>query len=132
VLDLAAVVDGVDPEAALAFDQIASNGVARTALNGNGILATSGNGDGLLRLWEFQSGELLLEFRTDRVDGPTVGNGWMAFSPDGSYMLYMDAAGVLRRYLMDTDRLVDLAERRLTRGFTDDECRRYLDSTDCP
>ena len=55
----------------------------------------------------------------------------MQFSPDGSYMLYMDSAGVLRRYLLDTDELITLAETRLTRDLTVDECRRYLDSTEC-
>jgi WD40 repeat protein len=131
VLDFAAVVNGMDPEEALVFDQVATNGVSRFALNGDGILATSGNGDGLLRLWNFQNGELLREFRTDRVDGPAIGHGAMQFSPDGSYMLYMDSAGVLRRYLLDTDELIALAETRLTRNFTVDECRRYLDSTEC-
>ena len=56
----------------------------------------------------------------------------MMFSPDGGPLLYMDAAGALRRYLLDTDRLIELAETRLTRGLTPDECLRYLDSTECP
>ena len=33
---------------------------------------------------------------------------------------------------MDTDELVELAESRLTRGFTDDECTDYFGSADCP
>jgi hypothetical protein len=43
----------------------------------------------------------------------------------------MDSAGAFRRYLLDTDRLVQLAKDRLTRGFTPDECRRYLDREKC-
>ncbi|HZI45377.1 MAG TPA: hypothetical protein VFD53_09165, partial [Ilumatobacter sp.] len=62
---------------------------------------------------------------------PNIGSGWMTFSPDGSYLAYVDGDGVLRRYLIDTDQLIQLAEARLTRGFTSEECRTYLDSADC-
>jgi WD40 repeat protein len=132
VLDLAAVVDGASGEEALVFDEQAQDGASRVALTDDGILATAGNGDGLVRLWDFGAGALLLEFRTDRIDGSPVGNGWIELSPDGSYLLYMDAAGVFRRFLMDVEPLIDLAEHRLTRGFTPEECRRYLGSSECP
>ena len=132
VLDLAAVVDGATGEEALVFDRTVSDGVSRVDIDDSGILATSGNGDGLVRLWDFATGDLLGEFRTDRIDGRAVGNGWLQISPDASYILYTDAAGVIRRYLMDTDELVELAESRLTRGFTDDECTDYFGGADCP
>ena len=131
MLDLAAVVDGASADEALVFDQIAQDGVSRVDILDDGTLATSGNGDGLVRLWDFHADEQILEFRTDRTDGRAVGNGWVQFSPDGSYLMYTDAAGVMRRYLMDTDQLIELAESRLTRGFTDEECRSYLGS-ECP
>ena len=116
VLDLAAVIDGTSPEQAIVFERNTSKGATRAALSADGILATSGNGEGLMRLWDVTTGELVLEFRTDRTDGPNIGSGWMAFSPDGSYLAYVDGDGVLRRYLMDTDQLIELAEARLTRG----------------
>jgi WD40 repeat protein len=132
VLDLAAVVEGASGEEALVFDRVTQDGSSRVALTGDGILATSGNGDGVVRLWDFRADALLLEFRTDRIDVPAVGNGWIELSPDGSYLLYMDAAGVFRPYLMDIEPSIDLAERRLTRDFTPDECLRYLGSSGCP
>ena len=101
------------------------------AFSADGILATAGNGEGLMRLWDVTTGELLVEFRTDRTDGPNIGSGWMTFSSDGSYLAYIDGDGVLRRYLMDTDQLIELAEARLTRGFTSEECQTYLDSAEC-
>jgi WD40 repeat protein len=116
---------------AMVFDQPTSNGAGRAALSADGILATSGNGEGLMRLWDVMTGEMLLEFRTDRTDGPAVGSGWMKFSPDGRSLYYVDGAGTIRKYLLDTDQLIQLAEERLTRGFTLDECRQYLGSTEC-
>jgi DNA-binding SARP family transcriptional activator/WD40 repeat protein len=131
VLDLAAVVAGASGDEALVFDRQVQDGSSRVALSDDGILATAGNGDGVVRLWDFRAAALLLEFRTDRIEGSPVGNGWIELSPDGSYLLYMDAAGVFRRFLMDVEPLIDLAERRLTRGFTQDECVRYLGSSEC-
>jgi len=70
---------------------------------------------------EPSTGELLLELRTV----PAQGKSTIAFSPDGSYLLYSDG-DLVRKYLRDTDDPVELAESLLTRDFTSDECRRYL------
>ena len=132
VLDLAAVVDGASGDEALVFDQTTSNGVSRAVMSSDGTLATSGNGDGLLRLWDITTGEERLAFRTDRIDGFAPGSsGWMKFTPDGNTLLYMDATGTLRRFFMDPDRLVDLAQQRLTRDLTAEECSTYLGSSEC-
>lgn len=69
--------------------------------------------------------------RVDQVDGPGVGTPWRDFSPDGSFLLYADGAGILRKYFLDTDQLVELAESRLTRGLTADECARHLQAARC-
>ena len=55
----------------------------------------------------------------------------MKFTPDGNTLLYMDATGTLHRFFMDTDRLERLAEQRLTRGLTAEECSTYLGSSEC-
>ena len=131
-LDLAAVVDGASADDAVVFDQPVSNGVSRAVMSVGGTLATSGNGEGLLRLWDVTTGEERLAFRTDRIDGFAPGSsGWMKFTPDGNTLLYMDATGTLHRFFMDTDRLVRLAEQRLTRGLTAEECSTYLGSSEC-
>jgi WD40 repeat protein len=130
VLDLAAVVDGSPAEEAFVFDRIASVGTPRATVSGDGVLATSGNGEGLMRLWDLATGDQLIEFRTDRIDGPAVGWDRMAFSPDGDDLLYQDAASTFRWFPLDPDRLVELAGARLTRGFTPEECLRYL-GTEC-
>jgi WD40 repeat protein len=131
VLDLAAVVDGASGEDAIVFDATVHEGSSRVALSEDGRLATAGNGDGRVRLWDIETGGLLVEFRTDRIDAPAVGSPWVEFSPDGEYLMYADAGGILRRYLLDNDDLVELAQDRLTRGFSAAECAGYLTPERC-
>jgi WD40 repeat protein len=125
-LDFDAVAAGADPKDAMVFDTVADQGVtAGTALSADGVLASAGLSDGHVKLWNVSTGQLLVEL----VAGPN-GTGAIEFSPDGSYLVYNDG-GVMRRYPMDADRLVELAKSRLTRDLTADECRTYLDPTRC-
>jgi DNA-binding SARP family transcriptional activator/WD40 repeat protein len=128
VLDLVAVVDGAPGEDALVFDRVVgSGGVTGVRLNAEGILATSGHG--ALRLWNIHTGELLVDLAIDIELPPTA-----AFSPDGNILYYSDtdfAGNVLRKFPLDTDVLIELAEGRVNRSLTDDECRRYLDGSTC-
>ncbi len=121
VLDVAAVVAGTPPEDAIVLDWVAhEGGIPAIAVSADGTLATTGFGQEV-KLWNLSTGELLLELRTV----PAQGKSTIAFSPDGSYLLYSDG-DLVRKYLRDTDDLVELAESLLTRDFTSDECRRYL------
>jgi WD40 repeat protein len=80
-----------------------------------------------VRLWDLATGDMIVELNADPTQGYAV-----EFSPDGNYLYYGDTGDVLRRYPLDTDELIELAESRLTRDLTPDECRRYLGSIDCP
>ncbi len=123
VLDLAAVVAGTPAEDAIVLDWVAhEGGIPDIAISADGTLATTGFGEEV-KLWNLSTGEVLLELRT----APAQGQSTIAFSPDGSYLLYSDG-DLVRKYLRDTDELVALAEGLLTRDFTDDECRQYLDA----
>ena len=128
VVDLVAVVEGASMVDALVFNQVAHTGPAPwPSITSDGVLATGGF-DGLVRLWDIHTDRLLVEFRTDLDDQmPTV-----LFAPDGSYLLYGETGNVIRKYYVDTDRLVELAEDRVTRELTVDECRRHLDPETCP
>ncbi len=127
VLDMNQVVAGIAGGDALVMDPTAHlGGVVGLAMNDSGILATASVDDGFVRLWNIHSGKLELALKTN----PTGGWSPVEFSPDGSSLLYNDG-GVLRRYYLDTDRLIALAESRLTRGFTHDECHRYLEPGRC-
>jgi sugar lactone lactonase YvrE len=107
------------------FREVVSNGPVSTTLGEDGMLATAVSG-APIRLWDVETGRLVAELPTDYVGWPAL-----AFSPDSSDLLYADTGGILRRFHLDLDRLIELAEGRLTRGFTPDECRQYLEPSRC-
>lgn len=88
-------------------------------------VATAGT-DGTARLWNTESGTERLVLHSD--EGPVSS---VAFSPDGD-QLATTSIGVTRVWVLDLDDLIGIAERRLTRSLTDDECRQYLHVEACP
>ncbi len=125
VYEIASLV--ADPTSPAALEVTAHTGlVTSVAVSRDGTLATAGF-DSIYRLWDFPTGDLLVELKTDRLAGfPAVG-----FSPDDNYLFYEDASGVIRKYPMDLDVLVELARSRLTRTLTDAECQTYLHVEAC-
>jgi WD40 repeat protein len=71
------------------------------AISDDGTRLASASADGTTRLWDIGTGEELLVLR----DGVGALISSVSFSPDGSQLA-----------------LIAIAERTLTRGFTDDEC----------
>ena len=80
----------------------------------------------MVRLWDPDSGEQDLELRGH---GTTVQA--VVFSPDGTRLASVGNDGVVPVWL-ELDDLIAIAERRLTRSFTDEECRQFLDQDRCP
>jgi WD40 repeat protein len=129
VLDLVELAAGADPDDAVAMSQFSAPGVVAGAdVTSNGIAASYAIDSQFIRLWDVDTGDLVAELRTG-LDGASPPHS--KFSPDGDYLLYPDAGNVLRRLPVDVDQLVELAERRVFRELTVDECRRYLDADDC-
>jgi DNA-binding SARP family transcriptional activator/WD40 repeat protein len=129
VVDLVALADGADPDDAVTLNQFsAPGGVPGVAITTAGVVASIAFDSPFIRLWDLRSGDLVVELRTT-LDGSSPPH--LNFSPDGTYLLYPDAGQVLRRFPLDTARLVELAETRVTRDLTVDECRRYLDTDVC-
>ena len=83
-------------------------------------LATAG-ADGTIRIWDPESGAHLLT-----LDGHIGAIVSVAFNPAGTQLATAGMDGTVRVWTLDLDELVGIAERRVTRGFTDDECVRYL------
>jgi WD40 repeat protein len=124
VVDVEALIGGASVEEAMVmFEEVGSGGVAHVALGPGGVLATSGH-DPNVRLWDIHSGDVLHELgKTPDVSRP------VAFTSEGD-LLYIDGnmeqGHVVRRFPLDADRLIELAESRVTRGLTEKECERYL------
>ena len=89
-------------------------------------LATTSN-DGTAKLWDEKTGEELLT-----LTGHTGSVFGLAFSPDGRFLVTSGWDGTVRFYLLDIEALVDLAQERVTRSLTIEECRQFLHMDNCP
>jgi DNA-binding beta-propeller fold protein YncE len=87
-------------------------------------LATAG-ADGVIRIWDPLTGEEQMTLRTPKAAR------YVAFDETGERLASLDGSGVARVWALDLDTLVEIAQRRLTRALTIEECERYLLSN-CP
>ena len=89
-------------------------------------VATAGQ-DQTIRLWDVATGRELLVLL-----GHTGSLSDVAFSPDGTRLASASYDGTIRVYVLPVDELVALARSRLTRTWTQAECRQYLQLETCP
>jgi WD40 repeat protein len=98
------------------------------------ILATSGM-DGTVRLWELDLGEELGDENSSEeismLTDQSLPLGGIDFSPDGRHVVTAGDDGMVRVFIVDVEDLMELARSRLSRGFTDEECQRYLHLPTC-
>ena len=119
VLDMLAILEGNSPEDSLIFRTPGDNIFWRVAINADGVLATTSARS--LRLWDVFDGSMIAE--------PYVGSNAppvSTFGPEGDYLLYGD--GGIRTFNFDPEPLIKLAETRVTRDLTAEECERYLET----
>jgi WD40 repeat protein len=79
--------------------------------------------DSLTTFWDANSGERQRSFTSDES---------AILSPDGSQLFVSAGGGVVRVYLTNVDDLISLAQSRLTRSLTEEECQQYLHVAACP
>ena len=89
-------------------------------------IATAG-GDGSLRLWHASNGDQLLDLR-----GHLGAVSWASFDATGTRLVSTGVDGRVRVWALDRNELVSIAEDRVTRGLTADECMTYLRTLDHP
>jgi len=91
------------------------------------ILATAAAGSDV-RLWDLQSGERLLT-----LDGSEEGIALVEFTEDGEQIVTSGGqSGSVRFLVLSVDELINIAESRLTRTLSEEECQEYLHMDSCP
>jgi DNA-binding SARP family transcriptional activator len=101
--------------------------ITAAAFSEGGSRLATGSLDGTARAWNLASGHLVFTSPVESSDVEGV-----AFSADGSRLTVIYSDG---RIIVDAITLADvieIARARLTRGFTDEECRTYLHVPACP
>jgi len=97
----------------------------RADFSPDGSIVATGASDGRLMLWDVATGTALMTLA--QYEGSV---GGIDFSPDGTSL--MVATDRVLEYVLPLDTLVELAQSRVTRTLTDEECRQYLHMESCP
>ena len=90
------------------------------AFSPDGTQLATASRDGTAKLWDASSGQELLT-----LYGRGVGICCVAFSPNGTLLFTGGDHGV-RIYTLQIEDLIALAQSRLTRSLTTEECQKYL------
>ena len=93
----------------------------------SGRYLASGGADKQSRVWDVATGQTL-----NILAG---GDNWVrdvAFSLDESLLIVAGADGKIRVYYLEPDKLLEVAQARITRWFTAEECREFLNLEVCP
>jgi WD40 repeat protein len=100
--------------------------VVSVDFSSDGKYLASASPDSTARVWDTTSGEELQVYTSPRGALYDV-----AFTPDGKKVI-ASGEGFVYGFVFDLQDLIRLANSRLTRWFTLDECRQFLHREDCP
>src|SRR5688500_14858586 len=90
----------------------------------DGTRITTASKDGTNRVWDSATGKELVS--VEGVFSPNDGQ----FTPDGKHLV-IGGLGI-QVIALTIDELVQIAQSRLTRSLTTEECQKYLHSEECP
>jgi len=116
--------DGASVWAGSSFERVQSlpgGGLVNDlAYNGDGTRLATVSDRGTLKIWDTGSWQEVMNLPTgERLLG-------VAFAPDGASVATVSETGELRVYALDLARLLSIADQRVSRSLTDEECRQYL------
>jgi WD40 repeat protein len=96
------------------------------AFNPDGTRIATMSLDKSVKVWDAKTGDELLSL-------PNYNDGRdLAFSPNGKHLAVATGDGTVRVYVLSLEELMILAQQRVTRSLTNEECRRYLHLAECP
>jgi WD40 repeat protein len=101
--------------------------IEAAAFSEDGELLATGGLDGTVRVWNTSTGGPVF---TSPVE-PNAVEG-VAFSPDGSRVTAIYSDGRIIVHAIALEDVIEIARARITRGFTNEECRTYLHVPTCP
>ena len=110
------------------FDLPGHTGSVRyMAYSPDGTRIATASVDGTARLWDAATGaeQFALTGHTGQVTG-------LAFSPDGARLATGSRDGTVLVYALRLEDLIKIAQSRLTRSLTIEECQKYLHMDACP
>ena len=110
------------------FDLSGHTGSVRhLAYSPDGTRIATASVDGTTRLWDAATGaeQFALTGHTGQVTG-------LAFSPDGARLATGSRDGTVRVYALRLEDLIKIAQSRVTRSLTIEECQKYLHLDACP
>jgi outer membrane protein assembly factor BamB len=81
--------------------------------------------NGIVRVWDAATNQELLT-----LTGP--GANSVIFTPDNKQLAVARHDGTVRLYVLPIEELVDLAQSRVTRPLTTEECQQFLYVDECP
>lgn len=94
--------------------------------NADGSRVATAGSDGVIRVWDTATG-----LQIEALAGHLTSVNSVGFSPDGRRLVSTGDDGIVRVWALDPDDLIAIAQSRLTRGLTDDECRQFLHVDRC-
>jgi WD40 repeat protein len=110
------------------FDLTGHTGSVRhIAYSPDGTRIATASADGTARLWNAAMG--VVQFALTGHTGQVTG---LAFSPDGARLATVSRDGTARVYALRMEDLIKIAQSRLTRLLTLEECQTYLHTDACP
>ena len=103
-------------------------GLFSVSFSPDGKLIATGSGDNTAKIWNIATGQEILTLPGNLSEVTSV-----AFSPlDGGAHLAVASGGVVRVYLLRIEEVLALAQTRVTRSLTLEECQKYLHVDVCP
>jgi WD40 repeat protein len=109
-------VDGGERTALLSGHTDRLYGVGFTS---DGDYLVTSSADGTVRLWDVSTASV-----AGTIPGPEMNS--LDVRADGRQLVVGGEDGTVRLYTLEAAELLALAEQRLTRAFSDEECRRYF------